>query len=184
MGFTFPTAFFGPQGPPPLYRPTTSAFSTTGSTGTPSHSNDAQAYDTSTATAGTLAVTAVATATTGTAYAQIGTYSGFTAVTFTGTLKVLVSSTTQDNFGSGVAESKSSCKVEYSLNGGGTWTTLATITAPSTDWSNTLLTQALTAQALGSLQVRCTAQGDNTNNGTTDRCKSDSTLLVYDIRVE
>ena len=72
----------------------------------------------------------------------------------------------------------SQTKIEYSLNSGSTWTLLEQSPIATTNQTTSDLTLSVSSgQAMGSVQIRCTASPSADNS-------IDATLDVYDIRVD
>lgn len=162
------------------FQPSSVAFSTVGAAaGTPSHTNDAQAYDASISTAADLNVhiTAIVTG----SLAQVATYSAFGAGTYPGTLTVFAASTVIEAT-TGAAIADSSAALEYSTNGGGAWSSLSSVSGAAANWTLPVPQVKIfsTPINLAQLQVRATATGSCTKNGA-DIAQADADLLIYDI---
>lgn len=184
MGFpTFPIQSLYRTG---IFKPTSVAF-TTGSTGTAlgtkTHTNDANAYDASIATAADLNVAMNAPAIASGTQSQIATYSGFGTGNMVGQFSAYVASTTAENVGGGTADAISAAQVQYSLDGGGTWSPWALASGNGTPLSNAapILKPIAVVVDLALLQVRCTATGAASYIGPADKATADADLLVYDI---
>ena len=164
------------------FQPSSVAFSTGGTAaGTHTHTNDAQAYDASPSTAADLNVhiTAILTG----VLSQIATYSAFGTGTYPGIITVFCVSNVLEST-SGTAITSSSIALEYSINGGGAWLSLASISGsgnpPNWVYPVPQVKALSTPVDLSLLQIRATVIGSCTKNGA-DIAQADADLLIYDI---
>lgn len=168
-----------------IFKPTSVAF-TTASTGTAlgtnTHTNDANAYDVSIATAAELNVVMDTPAIASGTKSHIATYSGFGTGNMVGQLSAYVTSTTAKNMGS-TANAISTVEVQYSLDGGGTWNPWALASGNMKPLSNVapILKPIDILVDLALLQVKFILTGAASYVGPSDNATADADLLVYDI---
>ena len=182
----FPTGILEPNYYQKRFQPTGAAF-TTSSTGTglgtPTHTNDAQAYDLSPGTAADINVTEILLpGSTGT-LSQIATYNtGFGIGTISGVLAIFaISSTNETTELTAVADSV--VKLEYSTNAGGAWTTMATVTGSATGWTlgSPVYHYFSTPIDISQLWIRATATGVTTFVSVLDKTGASADLQIFDI---
>jgi hypothetical protein len=169
-------------------RPTTSSF--TGTAGYSSHSNDTLAYDvvsgyeTSLNTTGTpasLAATARPRTNLGSSNATM-IYSGFSGSATSGTLKIYLDGTTEDNISfDTVTESISYVNISYSTTGvNGTYTFLASIDSGNT-WSGYTASVVLSGITLSNLAVKIECLASSSGNTTDSYSGASADASIYDI---
>jgi hypothetical protein len=169
-------------------RPTTSSF--TGTDSYSSHSNDTLAYDvvsgyeTSLNITGTPASLAAAARPKGNPGDSTATmiYSGFSGSATSGTLKIYLDGTTNDNTSTDNAnEAISFVNIYYSTTGvNGTYTTLDNMGRGAT-WSGHTISVSLSGITLSNLAVKVECIANSAGNTTDSYAGASASASIYDI---
>lgn len=163
-------------------KPTAAAFSVVDvgvPHGTATHTDDALAYDPSTATKAVLGVLMLSTTATS-SRAQVAVYSGFGTGLMVGSLNVVATAVVEAAYGSGTSAALSTAKLEVSTDGGGSWTLIQAVNYPQV-FPALIVYPISGAVDLAQLQVKATAIGDANWVSAGDNTQASATLNVFDV---